>query len=73
MYNEIEPTKKCPYCFTKIKRTETKCVYCHKKIGPPDEHGMAQKPIDWFANIMALGGGGALLYFLYWLFFIENQ
>lgn len=68
-----ETTKKCPYCSVTIGIDDTKCFSCGNKIGPPDEYGIAKKPINWMANIQAIVASAVFLYFLYWLFFIKGK
>jgi len=67
-----EPTKKCPYCYTRVKTAVTKCDVCHKKIGPPDEFNMAKRPFNWFGYLTATITCGAFLYFLVWLFYLKD-
>lgn len=66
-----ETTKKCPYCSVTVGIDETQCFSCKNKIGEPNEHGIAKKPINWVANITAIFVCGAFIYYMYWLFFLK--
>ncbi len=67
-----ETTKKCPYCSVTLGIDDTQCFSCHNKVGPPNEYGIAKKPINWMANISAIVTVGAFVVFMYWLFFIKE-
>lgn len=64
-------TKKCPYCSVTIKINDTECFSCHKKVGAINEHGIAEKPINWKANILAVISCSAFIYYVIWLFFLK--
>ncbi len=67
-----EPTKKCWNCFERAKIRDTKCSFCGKTLGPPNNIGIAKQPFDWKAYGLSLISGGALIYFLYWLFVLKD-
>ncbi|OQX21040.1 MAG: hypothetical protein BWK80_34655 [Desulfobacteraceae bacterium IS3] len=66
-------TKRCPYCSAKIKVEETICFSCKHKVGPPNEHGVAEKPTDWLSYIIATIACGGFVYFIIWLFFLKES
>lgn len=68
----MEPTKKCPYCFSLVLTDATRCDVCKKRLGPRSKSGLAEKPVDWLAYITATIGISALSGFLYWLFFLKE-
>jgi hypothetical protein len=67
-----ETTKKCPYCSVTIQIDATQCFSCKNKVGAPNKYGIAEKPINWVGNIMAVIACGAFLYYMYWLFFVKQ-
>ncbi len=69
----VEPTKKCPYCYTRVKTELTKCDYCNKKIGPPDKFNIAERPVNVIGYVMAIASIGAFGYFMFWLFFLKDK
>ncbi|MFH1980478.1 MAG: hypothetical protein ABIL58_01415 [Pseudomonadota bacterium] len=59
--------KRCPFCGAYLKPTVARCDSCRRKVGPPDRHGTAKKPVDWRAYVSAFVAVGAFCYFLYYL------
>ncbi|MDM8525863.1 hypothetical protein QUF80_21020 [Desulfococcaceae bacterium HSG8] len=70
---DSKATKKCPYCHVRLKMDDTKCFSCKNKVGPPNEYGIAEKPTDWIAYIIAIASSGGFIYFIYWLFFVKES
>jgi hypothetical protein len=60
--------KRCPYCQTYLKPHVTRCDSCNRRVGPPDRHGTAKKPIDWRAYLSAILAVGVLCFAIYWFF-----
>ncbi len=67
----MRTTKKCPYCSVTIDVKATECFSCKNKVGEINEHGIADKPIDWKANIIAIVVLGSFIYYVVWLFFLK--
>jgi hypothetical protein len=59
--------KRCPFCGAYLKPDANRCDGCRRKVGPPDRHGTAKKPVDWRAYLSALVTVGAFCYFLYYI------
>ncbi|MEW5736221.1 MAG: hypothetical protein AB1921_15335 [Thermodesulfobacteriota bacterium] len=59
-------TKKCPFCFTILALSETRCPSCKRKVGEPDKDGVAKVPGRWKAYVSAAAAiTGALLFLIY--------
>ncbi len=41
---QIDPTKRCPYCFTPLKLEAEYCIECKNKVGLVNKLGLAKKP-----------------------------
>ena len=61
--------KRCPECLTKIPLNVTKCPSCDQKLGEPNKHGLAKKPINWYGYLTTIILWIALIYFVWWGFF----
>jgi len=46
-------TKKCWECFTHLPLNAAVCNVCKKKVGKVNRYGIAEKPTDWKAYIIA--------------------
>jgi hypothetical protein len=64
-------TKKCPHCNAYMKLYAKACPECQRKVGPVDELGFAEKPVDWSGYLIAgiLIVGFSLI--MWWGFFRE--
>lgn len=63
--SNLERTKKCWNCFTRIMNEDTKCFSCGAKNGPPNVHGVGKKPIEWENYILGFIGLSAFCYVIY--------
>ena len=63
-------TKKCYECFTHLALNATVCNVCKKKVGKVNRHGIAEKPTDWKAYIIA-GIAMFLLIGFFWKVFLQ--
>jgi len=61
-------TKRCPYCNNHLDLKADRCNDCGRPVGEINEHGMAQKPFDWKAYLMAIIAVGAFGGFIWWAF-----
>jgi len=61
-------TKKCPYCSSYVKSDAVRCDACRRRIGPADAYGMARKPVNVGAYLVAAGAVAALVGYLVWAF-----
>ncbi len=65
----VYTTKRCPYCFTPLKLTATRCIECKEKVGLIDELGLAKKPPNYKAYSAALLWIVALGIYIWKIFF----
>lgn len=63
-----QPTKKCPYCATYVKRDATRCDFCNRKIGEINEYGVAKKPFNFMSYVVAIGAVAVLVGYLVYAF-----
>lgn len=61
-------TKRCPYCNAHLDLKVSRCNDCGRAVGEVNEHGMAKKPFDYKAYIMAIIAVGAFCGFIWWAF-----
>jgi methionyl-tRNA synthetase len=61
-------TKKCPYCSTYVKHDADRCEACKRRIGPPNEYGVAKKPVNVVSYLTALGAVAAMVAYFFWAF-----
>lgn len=61
-------SKKCPYCSTILKLSDTECHACRKKVGDPDKNGIAMVPGKWKTYASALFAFGLLIgwFYIWW-------
>ena len=64
-------SKKCPHCSIYLPVAATRCTSCKQKVGPPDKYGIAKKPVDVKAYIVAALSIAALGYYIWWAFLKE--
>ena len=62
------PSKKCPHCSIYLPVEANRCTSCKQKVGPPDKYGIAKKPVDLKAYIIAILSIAALGYYIWWAF-----
>jgi hypothetical protein len=62
-------TKKCPECFTYLKLDAAVCHSCGKRVGGVAPTGLAQKPVDVKAYVVAVVAAVAFAVFIWWGFF----
>jgi hypothetical protein len=60
--------KKCPFCYTYLAVTVTRCTACGKRIGAVDSSGWARKPFDWKAYAAAAIAIAIFLIYYFWAF-----
>jgi hypothetical protein len=61
-------TKKCPYCGSYVRFDAARCDGCQRRIGRADAYGMAKKPVNVGAYVVAAGAVVALVGYLIWAF-----
>ncbi len=69
---QSDKTKKCPECFERLTMDAKVCQFCKTKVGPPNKHGIAQRPFDWLGYGTAVIAVSAFAGFLYWLFVLKD-
>lgn len=62
-------TKKCPFCFTYLPLSASKCKACHKRVGDVDKLGFAGKPTDWTGYFIAVAAIVGFCIFIWYGFF----
>lgn len=62
-------SKKCPWCMVYLPLDAKVCHACQKRVGPVDRMGMAKKPVDVKAYVMAAVAVTLLIAYLKWAFF----
>jgi hypothetical protein len=63
-----QPTKKCPYCSSYVKRDADRCDACKRRIGPADAYGVAKKPVNVGSYIVAVAAVAAMVAYFIWAF-----
>lgn len=61
-------SKKCPWCLVYLPLEARVCHACKKKVGMMDRHGMAKKPVDIKAYIMAVLAIAGFVWYIMWAF-----
>lgn len=64
-------TKKCPECFAYLRLDADICPSCGKGVGRVMPTGLAQKPTDVKAYLIAIAALIAFGIFIWWGFFTE--
>ena len=64
-------SKKCPYCAIYLPVETNRCTSCKQKVGRPDKYGIAKKPVDYKAYVVAVLSIAALVYYIWWAFLKE--
>ena len=65
-------TKKCPECLTPLPLSAQRCTACNNRVGPVNSIGIAKKPVDWIAYLMAIVAVGAFCGFMWFLYHHHN-
>jgi hypothetical protein len=66
-------TKKCPDCFAYLRLDAKTCPSCGKSVGSVMPTGLAEKPVDLKAYILAIGAACTFIVFIWWGFFSESD
>ena len=61
-------TKKCYDCGTYLPISAERCTYCKRRVGPPDENGLARKPFNWYGYAVAAAAWAAFGWYIWWAF-----
>ena len=61
-------SKKCPHCSIYLPVNVTRCTSCKQKVGAPDKYGIAKKPVDIKAYVVAILAIAGLGYYIWWAF-----
>ena len=61
-------TKRCWSCNTHMKLDVEKCPSCGSKVGDCNEHGMAEKPVEWLNYVISFIAIIVFCYFIWWAF-----
>lgn len=67
--NGMHVTKKCPECYEYVPLTAKVCPSCKTRLGDVNEHGMADRLINWRAYIVCAILWIILVVYLKWAFF----
>lgn len=62
-------TKRCYACGTHLKVDVEHCHSCKKRVGPPDENGMAKKPFNWAGYGLSIVAWVVFGGYIWWAFF----
>lgn len=61
-------SKRCPWCLAYLPLEATVCHACKKKVGQVNRRGMAKKPVDIKAYLMAAAAVAGFGYYIWWAF-----
>ena len=61
-------SKKCPFCSIYLPVHVRRCTSCHEKVGAPDKYGIAKKPVDIKAYVVAAAAIGVFALYIWWAF-----
>ncbi|MBS3754470.1 MAG: hypothetical protein KGY56_02090 [Desulfobacterales bacterium] len=61
--------KRCPECFATLPIDARQCFSCKAKVGKVNRHGMAERPVNWFAYLTCILAWAALIFYIKWAFF----
>ena len=64
--------KRCPECLEYLDLEAKVCHVCNQKVGPPNEHGMAKKPVNWLSYLISIAAIAGFALYMYWLFFLKE-
>jgi len=62
-------TKRCWSCNTHLTLNLDRCPSCNSKVGSVNEHGVAQRPVQWMNYLFAAAAVGGLIFFVWYSFF----